>query len=121
MVVLNLVVYAQYYDAIKKGVKTNEYRDITSYYVNKLMGGGYFESKGDLEEFVEQLKAGKTEREKVMKEKGVYYRYGNGLPNDYTHVRFFRGHTGVSMLVEVKGIEIMDKTFVIKLGDVVNG
>ena len=120
MVVLNLVLYAQYFDLIKSGRKKEEYRDITSYYANKLMAGGYFETKEDLEDFVSKLKK-PSERDKVMKEKGAYFRYGNNLPNDYTHIRFYRGHTGMTMLVEVKGIEIQDKYFVIKLGKIVDG
>ena len=42
---LNVSIYREYYDQIKDGTKKFEYREITDYYIRKLLVNGYEKGK----------------------------------------------------------------------------
>lgn len=96
MYTLDLVLMGKWYDMIESGVKTEEYRENKPYWRNRLL----------------------------------WKQYEYGIPKyqykPYTHVRFRRGYTSISMLYEIKEITIGEGKqewgapigwcFIIKLG-----
>lgn len=99
---INLSLKTVYFDAINRGVKTTEYRDMTTYYIEKLVDRAKYNGKTD-EEIIEELRNGT----KLFP-----------LPID--SVTFF--NNGRVLKKEVKGIEVQPHhtTFAIKLGKRIN-
>ncbi len=114
MKILSLVLHGVYYDLIKSGRKTKEYRTINEYYVGRLIGGIGNMDKEQREAFALELRD-PEKRDEAMKKHGAYIR------EDYTHCRFRRGSSDTYMLVKIEGIEMYATNFVISLGDIVNG
>lgn len=99
---INLSLKTIYFDAINRGVKTTEYRDMTTYYIEKLVDRTKYNGKTD-EEIIEKLRNGAK----------LY-----PLPID--SITFF--NNGRVLKKEVKGIEVQPHhtTFAIKLGKRIN-
>ena len=114
MKIVNLVVHGVYYDLIKKGKKTKEYRAITEYYVKRFMTGGTEMSVKQRENLAEELET-PSKREETMK------KWRTNIREDYTHVLFRRGTTPTTMLVKLKNIELYGNNFVLNLGEIENG
>lgn len=102
MKVLNLTLYRIYFDQIQRGIKNTEYRDMSDYWVGKLIDTTKYNIK-DIAELKNKLINGEV--------KPVF------VP--YTHVRFKNGNN--FMLVKIKEIVIYrgHTIFAIKLGDIV--
>lgn len=94
----NLSLKSVYFDAINRGVKTVEYRDMTPYYINKFVDKSHYQGLDDNEII-----------EKIRKEGKAHF-----LPLD--GLRFH--NNGRILTMEVVGIEVYDghTTFAIKLG-----
>lgn len=95
---INLSLKTIYFDAINRGVKTTEYRDMTAYYVEKLVDKTKYKGKTN-EEIIEELRKGAKLH-----------------PLPIESVTFF--NNGRVLRKEVKGIEVQPHhtTFAIKLG-----
>lgn len=98
---INLALKTPYYDAIRRGAKTTEYRDMTPYYVGLFVDKTKYPNKSD-EEIINLLHKGET----------LY-------PQKIDTITFFNQQR--SMVVKVKGITTLPHhtTFAIKLGDVI--
>jgi hypothetical protein len=99
-IILDLVLIGKWYDLIESGIKTEEYRRITPYWIKRLCARAY-DSK---------------------------YEHLQPVIKPYTHVRFRRGYTKTSMLFSIKdfmvgqgntnwGAPEHEETFIIKLGE----
>lgn len=99
---LNVSIYAVYFDAINRGTKTVEYRDMKDYWIDRLVDKSKYPNMTNDEIKHHLLKGGK------------YY------PAHYDTITFFNNQRKLTM--EVKGIEVYDHhtTFAIKLGKRVN-
>lgn len=95
---INLSLKSVYFDAINRGVKTTEYRDMTTYYIEKLVDKTKYKGKTN-EEIIEELRKGAK----------LY-------PLPIRTVTFF--NNGRILTKEVKGIEVQPHhtVFAIKLG-----
>lgn len=95
---INLSLKSVYFDAINRGVKTTEYRDMTTYYIEKLVDKTKYKGKTN-EEIIEELRKGAK----------LY-------PLPIRTVTFF--NNGRILTKEVKGIEAQPHhtVFAIKLG-----
>ena len=118
MKVLDLRLQGVYYDLIKAGKKTHEYRKLDDYYVGRLIGGIDMRGLSDEQkkEVIDNLRD-PSERKEYMKSKGLYYRVGSN-PGAYTHIRFRRGAVNTFMLVEIEDMVINAGQFDITLGKV---
>lgn len=115
--ILDLILKHKYYDMIDSGEKTEEYREIKSYWIKRIMKCSKWCC--------------------VNCANGVFYclipnRCINtydfcNISGGFTHVRFHRGYTSTTMTFEIKGISIGQgreewgapkdkKVFIIKLG-----
>lgn len=99
------------------GIKTEEYREITPYWCNRLL---------------ENTPLGTQYWERVLevfeKERGAFVKFISWAYNarHYTHVRFHDGYTSTTLLYEIKDITVgkgnpnwgapEHETFIIKLG-----
>ena len=119
MRVLDLRLLGVYYDLIKAGKKTHEYRKLDDYYVGRLIGGIDMRSLSEEEKqaVIKNLKD-PSERKEYMKKNGLYYRVGNN-PGAYSHVRFRRGATNTFMTCEIEDMVINAGQFDITLGKIV--
>lgn len=79
MKTLHLVLKHKWYDMIDSGVKTEEYRDITPYWIKRILGVDKISISGLLREA---------------------YEY------DYTHVQFHRGYTNTTMIFKINYISV---------------
>lgn len=95
---INLSIKTPYFDSINRGVKTTEYRDMTTYYVDKLLDKTKYGGMSN-EEIIEYLHKG-----------------GKVHTLDIDKVRFFNNQRVLTM--RVLGIETYNhhSTFAIKLG-----
>lgn len=118
MKTLHLPLKKEWYNMIESGVKTEEYREIKPYWINRLIQteDGRIIKKGAA--FV-------LDANKSFLYSGIYegrLKYG-----DYTHVRFSYGYTRRTMTFEIKEIAIgqgkpewgasAKLVFIIKLGN----
>lgn len=100
MKVINMALKKVWYDAIDKGVKTTEYRDMTDYWMGKLL---------DMKKY-----KGKTFREvRRGLEKGEL----KVFPADWTHVRFHHDKDNMTFAIDKLVCYNGHTTFAIKLGD----
>ena len=102
MIIEDLALKAVFFESIKRGAKTVEYRDFSNpYYIRKFVDTSKYPSKKD-EEIADILVKG-----------------GKLYPRGVTHLRFHC--QGKTMLVEVKDITVYNghTTFAIKLGKIV--
>ena len=76
MKVLHLVLKHKWYDMIASGEKTEEYRELNPYYINRFCNGGGY----------------------VLDSPNPF--------QEYTHVCFHRAYTSTVIYVELKGISI---------------
>ena len=105
---LDLPLKKQYYLMIESGIKPDEYRGITPYWCNRLLGSCPLGIKNYWEPVLERIFEDISE-------------YGERMPNsynlqnllvgqygvrDYTHVRFRYGYTRRTMLFEIDHISI---------------
>lgn len=118
MIILDLILKGKWYDMIASGEKPEEYREIKTYWIKRIMKCSKWCC--------------------VNCAKGVLYclipnRCANtydfcNISGGFTHVRFHRGYTSTTMLFECNGITIgkgnpawgapeNKKVFIIKLGD----
>ena len=116
MRILDLRLFGVYFDEIAKGTKIKEFRDITDYYVGRLVGGIGNLDKEQFNDFVEKVKD-PLQREDAMKKQGAFIRFNSGHDGDYTHVRFRRGGTNVFAKYKIDNIEFGQRIFVISIGD----
>lgn len=113
--VLDLRLYGVYFDEIVKGTKKKEFREITDYYVGRLIGGVNNMDKEQFDAFVAKVKD-PLQREEAMKKAGAYIRFNSGHDGDYTHVRFRRGSTNTFAMYKIDNIEFGQRIFVISIG-----
>lgn len=90
MKTLNLVLKGKWYDMIDSGEKTEEYREIKPYWEKRLLD--YNAIKRDYEMLVLRR-----------------FVFGKGVdtleyPRGFTHVRFHRGYTKITMIFEIDSI-----------------
>lgn len=99
MRILDAALKSIWYDAILKGTKKTEYRDMTEYWINKLLDTSKYEGKT-----IDDIKDGLS--------KGTLKLY----PRGWTHVRFHcKERTMVWTIEEIKTYDT-HTTFAIKLG-----
>ena len=115
MKILDLRLYGVYFDEIEKGTKKKEYREITDYYVGRLIGGISNFDKEQFDTFVAKVK-NPLQREEAMKKQGAYLRFDSGHDGDYTHVRFRRGATNTFATYKIDGLEFGQRLFIISIG-----
>jgi hypothetical protein len=105
---LHLILKGKWYDMIASGVKPEEYRDLTEYWIKRLL----ILTK-DGEKICHYF--GRLEQERIINFK------------DYSHVCFHRGYTSTTMIFEIEGFTIGKgnpewgapedmEVFIIKLG-----
>ena len=117
MKILHLPLKAQWYEMIESGVKTEEYREIKPYWVQRLTRYGNDTLNGRLyADFI-------SSSPEVLK-----YNIEQGLMcfTDYTHVKLSYGYTKRAMTFEIESITIgkgkqkwgapNEEVFIIKLG-----
>lgn len=122
MIILNLFLKARWYNMIESGVKTEEYREIKSHWLKRLLkvidlDHTHYESLDD--ECVDFY----MNNVDLMKED---WRLGGFQQMGYTHVKFFYGYTRRTMTFEIESIAIgkgnpewgapPKDVFIIKLG-----
>lgn len=117
MKTLHLSLKKEFYNLIESGVKTEEYREIKPYWVQRLTRYGNDELLG---KFYAEFMSSSPE---VLK-----YNIAQGLMcfADYTHVKFSYGYTKRTMTFEIESITIgkgkpewgapTEDVFVIKIG-----
>ena len=115
MRILDLRLYGVYFDQIANGTKTKEYREVTDYYIGRLIGGINNLDKEQFAEFCAKVKD-PQQREEVMKKQKAYIRFNSGHDGDYTHVRFRRGGTNTFATYKIDDIEFGQRIFVISIG-----
>lgn len=109
MKILDLIVKGQWYDMEDSGEKSEEYRDITEYWIKRLA------VLDDIER-------------KRIHFLGEWHNVDLAQFKHYTHVRFHRGYTNITMTFAIKEITIgmgnpqwgapTDReVFIIKLGE----
>jgi hypothetical protein len=114
---LHLPLKKEWYEMIESGIKTEEYREIKSYWVQRLTRYGNDKLNGRL--YAEFM----SSSPEVLK-----YNIEQGLMTfaDYTHVKFSYGYTKRTMTFEIESISIgrgnpewgapAEDVFIIKLG-----
>ena len=115
MKILDLVLKHKYYKMYEDGIKTEEYREITPYWCNRLIG----ETPMGVDFWTRLLNKERLE----YSSPNYWWRYNI---RDYTHVRFHDGYTSTTLLYEIKDITVGKgnpnwgapdhETFIIKLG-----
>lgn len=113
--VLDLRLYGVYFDQIVNGTKTKEFRDITDYYVGRLIGGIGNMTQEQFDAFVAKVKD-PLQRDAAMKKEGAYIRFNSGHDGDFTHVRFRRGGTNTFAKYKIDDIEFGQRLFIISIG-----
>lgn len=103
MSTLNMALKTRWYNEIKSGKKKTEYRDMTDYWVGKLLDVSKYGNKS-----MEEIKSGLSRGKLPIHAK------------EWTHIRFH--NVGRSILVEVKGIKVEEghRMFAISLGKVLS-
>lgn len=121
--ILDLSLKHRWYDMIASGEKTEEYREFSPYYANRLLYERNIGAKCWEETFDD------VQKSPWLRPKYLLYIYGS---RNYDAVRFHRGQgSPVTMLLEFEGLEIgkgkpewgapKDKdVFIIKLGKIIN-
>ena len=117
MKILHLSLKKEFYTLIESGVKTEEYRDLKSYWVQRLTRYGNDKLNGRL--YADFM----SSSPEVLK-----YNIEQNLMTfaDYTHVKFSYGYTKRTMIFEIESITIgkgnpewgapTEDVFIIKLG-----
>lgn len=119
--ILHLILKSKWFDMIESGKKTEEYRDFTPYWSNRLInkyGKDYWEGI---------FKHNSIEQLSVIWKDGMPGIFGlNGIRN-YDIVRFHRGYTNRTIDFKYNGLTIgkgkselgapKEKVFIIKLGE----
>lgn len=122
MEILDLVLKGKWYDMIASGEKREEYREIKPYWEKRLLdykGLSDYYRKNFYELRIKKL---------FFPRRPLIENVCDAFPRGYTHVRFHRGYTNITMLIELKGVSIDTgnplwgaepgkEYFVIKLGN----
>lgn len=118
MKILNLVLTHKWYDLIESGIKKEEYREITPYWSNRLMGLGI--------EYWKSVFSHNTVDNMAETFNGVSRLMFNYGYTDYDAVCFHRGYTNTTITFEYDELTIgkgkpewgatEKSTFIIKLG-----
>lgn len=126
MKILDLPLKKEWYEMIENGIKTEEYREIKSYWCNRLL---FDHSLGiklyDGRHMFDSVTEYNLEEQYCHSYKYLINKYGT---RGYTHIRFRYGYTKRTMLCELKEIKIgMGKpewgapedreVFILKLGE----
>lgn len=107
---LDLVLKGEWYDMITSGEKTEEYRELSDYWIKRLLYPG---TKGDLGELISYGYPASADISEYCR---------------FAYVRFRRGYTNISMTYKIKAIRVdegrqewgarrFERYFVIKLGE----
>ena len=100
--IINMSLYAVYFDAILRGAKTTEYRDFSDYWIGKLVDKAFYNG----------MTAGEIKDALTSGRMPLKY-------NNYKYIRFWNKER--NMLVEVKDVKVHKghSMFAIKLGNII--
>lgn len=122
MKILDLVLKGKWYDMIASGEKREEYREIKPYWEKRLL-----DYKG-LKDYYLKNRAELSIKRLFFPHRPLIENVCGAFPRGFTHVRFRRGYTNVTMLFKCEGITIgrgnpdwgapkKEEVFIIKLGE----
>lgn len=125
---LHLVLKRKWWDMIESGVKNEEYRDFTPFYIKRLCDNPCYNKQGKITERKVINKWTLDAWEKRGIDLKTSWEDGNMIPRDYSSVTFHLGYTNEIMTYNIKaisvgkgrvewGAESGKEYFIIKLGE----
>lgn len=125
---LHLVLKRKWWDMIASGVKKEEYRDFTPFYIKRLCDNPCFNKQGEIIErkIIDKWTLDACEKRGI--DLKTAWANGNIIPKDYSSVTFHFGYTNKTMVYSVKDISVGEgrtewgaetgkEYFIIKLGE----
>ena len=120
MKILHLVLIGKWYDMIASGEKTEEYRDLTPYWCNRLV------QKYGVKFWKGIFENNPIDTLRDKRNLGIPKGFGNYVVRDYDAVCFHRGYTNTTMTFEYYRLDLdkgkeewgapKEPVFIIKLG-----